>query len=55
MSQALDSARAMLDSGEEMEVWLRSPNPSTGKDDEWKLGLCCIPMLDVDHVEFGSE
>ncbi len=55
MNQAVDSAREMLDSGEEMEVWLRSPNPTTREDDEWKFLLCCLPMLDVDHVEFGAQ
>ncbi len=44
-----------LDSQDEVIVDLRTPNPETHKDDEWRLSVASGPLLDVNHIEFGAQ
>ncbi len=44
-----------LDSQDEVIVDLRTANPTTRSDDEWRLSVASGPLLDADHIEFGAQ
>ncbi len=44
-----------LDLRDELVVDLRTANPTTRSNDEWKLSVATGPLLDHDHIEFACQ